>query len=131
MTSPQLPSEVLSKAYVSPGAGEFAWKRADLPEALRAIVDSGHAILGGEVWVVESPDCNWNGLVPSRDGSPPGVWGWDTLEQRPNETWRTYCERTLRESLEAVSSINVEDEAAQAVVPKLWFNVTSVGGNDV
>lgn len=121
----------MSKAYVSPGAREFASKRSDLPEALRALVDSGHAILGGEVWLVEAQDSNWSGLIPSRDGSPPGVWSWDTLERRPGEAWRTYCERTLHESLESVGRINVEDEAAQAVVAKLWFNVTSVGRDDV
>jgi len=131
MTNPQLPPHVSSKAYVSPGAGELAWRRADLPEALRALVDAGHAILGGEVWIVEAPNRNWIGLIPSRDGSPPGVWSWDTLEQRPDEVWRAFCERTLRESLEALGKINVEDEAAQAVVPMPWFNVTSVGSDDV
>ena len=131
MTNPQLPPHVLSKAYVSPGAGEFAWKRADLPEALCALVESGHAILGGEVWLVEAPNRNWIGLIPSRDGSPPGVWGWDTLARRPNEAWRAYCERTLSDSLETVARINVEDEAAEAAVPMLWFNVTSVVSNDV
>jgi len=81
--------------------------------------------------MVEAPNLNWIGLIPSRDGSPPGVWSWDTLAQRPNEAWHAYCERTLRESLECVDRINVEDEAAEAVVPKLWFNVTSVSSNDV
>jgi hypothetical protein len=131
MTNPQLPDHVLSKAYVSPGAGEFAWKRADLPEALHALVEAGHAILGGETWIVEARDRNWNGLIPSKDGSPPAVWSWDTSAQRPNESWRVYCERTLRESLEAIEHINVEDEAAETVVPMLWFNVTSVGSDDV
>ena len=101
---------------------------------MRAISDSGRAILGGEVWVVRSPDENWHGLVPPRDGSSPGVWSWDTNEKKKEEEWQQYCDRTLAESLEMTSRMNVEVEAAQEVVPLLWFNVTfdepkSVGPN--
>ena len=131
MNNPQMPAHIVAKAYVSPGARELAWKRADLPEALRALVESGHAILGGEVWVVEALNGNWNGLIPSKDNALLGVWSWDTPERRPDETWQGYSERTLRESLEAIAKMNVEGEAAEAVLPALWFNVTSVGRDDV
>lgn len=126
MTDPRLPLDLTAKAYVAPN-GELAWRRRDLPEALRALVDAGHAVLGGEVWMVEDPCRNWDGLIPRGDGSSPGVWGWDTAGRRSTETWHVYTERTLRESLEAVGKMNVEDEADPAIVPMLWFNVTTVG----
>jgi hypothetical protein len=131
MRTLELPAHVAARAYVSPGSGEFAWKRGDLPEAMQALVRSGMAILGGEVWVVESPESNWSGLVPSSDNSPPGVWSWDTAAQMPDETWDAYCQRTLQESLESVARMNVEAEAAEHVRSLLWFNVTSVHRNDV
>lgn len=95
-----VPPDILAKAYRSPGAGELAWRRGDLPSAMEALVKSGFAILGGELWLVRDPKENWTGLIPSRDGKVPFVWGWDTGSRMEGESWSGYCERTLEESLD-------------------------------
>lgn len=119
----QLPEHIIEKAYVSPGAREFAWRRADLKMAFESIVDSGQAILCGEVWLVKDESKNWIGLIPSNDNSPPGVWHWETTSRMPDETWEEYCHKTLTESLKATSEMKVEEESAQDVLQYLWFNV--------
>ena len=126
-----LPRTVAEKAYVSPGGKEFAWRRADLPEALQAIVASGQAVLGGEVWIVKDPTDNWVGPIPDNTGGPDGVWHWETTPKKDHESWQHYCERTQAESLEVLRNMNVETEARKDVVPYLWFNVCIVEPHEV
>ena len=130
MQTHDLPVSVLSKAYKSPCAKEFAWRRDDVPEAAAAIAAAGRAILGGEVWLVPDLRSNWSGLIPSADGSPDGVWSWDTLPRVQTEGWQAYCERTCQESLTAVSSMQVELASALRVQTLLWFNMTFVAEDD-
>lgn len=40
----KLPHEIEIKAYITPGAKEYAWRRIDLDHALNAIAKSGQAI---------------------------------------------------------------------------------------
>jgi len=125
-----LPTEVVAKAYMSPGSRELAWRRHDLPEALAAIAACGYTILGGEVWWAREPTNGYIGLIPYRDGGT-GVWHWETLPRdERSETWQQYCDRTVEESLSAVANLDVEAYAAEDVVPGLWFNVTYVSRRD-
>src|SRR3954469_20259210 len=102
MLRPDLPAAVHSRAYISPGAGEYAWRRSDFAEAAQALANIGYAILGGEVWFVPKLDGNWCGLIPSADGSPDGVWSWDTNPQGGEESWEIYCGRAAAESVDVV-----------------------------
>jgi hypothetical protein len=130
MQSRGLPSSVLSKAYESPGAKELAWRRVDVPEAAAAIAAAGKATLGGEVWVVHNLQSNWNGLVPNADGSPDGVWSWDTSPRAATESWQAYCERACQETIAAVAAMKVEHTAAEGVQSLLWFNITYVAEDE-
>ena len=121
----------MARAYVSPSAREFAWRRRDLPEAMQAIVDSGRTILGGEVWLVEDTNQNWTDLIPDRSGGPPGVWHWETGPRQAMESWNQYCERTLHESLDAAAGLEVEESSGPEVIQYLWFNVTDMKRDDV
>ncbi len=116
-----LPSTITSIAYHASN-GELAWRRADIPAAVGAISACGMAILGGEVWVALG-NGRWDGCVPSRDGLPDGVWGWDTNPRAEGESWAVYCERTAAESVQVVDSMTVEQEAHPSVVDRLWFNL--------
>ncbi len=127
----KLPHEIEIKAYITPGAKEYAWRRIDLDHALNAIVKSGQAILGGEVWLVKNSTEHWIGLIPSRYGEPPGVWSWDTDMKKEDETWNEYCKRTLSESIKSLSELMVEDEAALDVLSFIWFNVCFVEEHEV
>ena len=126
-----LPQSITERAYVSPGAKEFAWRRHDMPAALQAIAASGQAILGGEVWIVKDPGGNWHGLIPSKTGGPDGVWHWETTPKKDSESWQLYCERTQQESLNTLKDMRVENETREDVVPLLWFNVSFVGPHEV
>jgi hypothetical protein len=130
MQSHSLPASVISKAYESPGAKEYAWRREDVPEAAAALAAAGKAILGGEVWLVPDVQSNWSGLIPSASGSPDGIWSWDTSPRAQGEGWQAYCERTCQESVAAVSSMQVESESAAHVRSFLWFNMTYVAEDE-
>jgi hypothetical protein len=121
-----LPHAQIEKAYMAPGAEEFAWRRVDIPEVLQAIASSGQAVLGGEAWIIKDKNENWVGLVPGRNGDPDGVWHWETSPKKEKESWQSYCERTRVESLDVLQNINVEDETRADVVPHLWFNTCFV-----
>ena len=117
-----LPESVTSVAYRA-GNGELAWQRDDVPAALAAIADSGHALLGGEVWVTLGHG-SWTGLVPDRNGGPDGVWTWSTNERAETETWQDYCKRTAKDSERVVADLRVEEEADPLVLGRLYFNFT-------
>jgi hypothetical protein len=127
---PDLPSSVLARAYVSPGAGEFAWRRVDVPDAVRAIAAANCAILGGEVWLVLDPRENWTGLIPRRDGGPYDVWTWDTTPQRKGESWEIFRDRSAAETIASIQAMAVEEEAHPDIVPSLWFNISYVAAHE-
>ncbi|MCE9604945.1 MAG: hypothetical protein K8U03_08595 [Planctomycetia bacterium] len=113
-----------AKAFVAAN-GEFAWRRQDIEPVLDAIRDSGRATLGGEVWLIIG-EHSWDGLIPSLDDSPPGVWHWETKPRSTSESWQQYCARTATESLEAVREMRVEQETPFELIDRLRFNVTYV-----
>src|SRR5215813_7884351 len=119
----ELPRSVTSRAFRASN-GEYAWRRTDLPEALRAIAGTSWAILGGEVWAVLNNEI-W-AAIPEVGGGPSGVWGWETQPRRPDERWSDYCNRTAQESLESVEQMPVEASARLDVRDSLYFNVTYV-----
>ena len=87
MLHTDLPSDIHSKAYVSPGAGEFAWRRSDVADAVEALAAGGFAIVGGKLWVVPQRDRGWSGLIPNAAGGPDEVWSWDTNPRSAEESW--------------------------------------------
>jgi hypothetical protein len=111
-------------------AKELAWRRGDVPEAAAAIAAAGKATLGGEVWLVRDLQANWSGLIPNSDGSPDGVWSWDTSSRGANESWQAYCDRTCQETIAAVAAMQVEHAAAASVQSLLWFNFTYVAEDE-
>ena len=123
----ELPRSVTSRAFRASN-GEYAWRRRDLPEALRAIASTCWAILGGEVWVVRNDEI-W-AAIPEVGGGPSGVWGWEIQPRRPDERRSDYCNRTVQESLESVDQMPVEASARLDVRDRLYFNVTYVREDD-
>ncbi len=123
-----LPTSITAAAYRASN-GELAWRRSDINAALATLAESGHAVLGGEVWVALGGG-RWDGLVPNARGGPPGVWHWDTAPQAAGESWSAYCLRAADESARAVAGLRVEDEAAAEVRDRLYFNITWVANPD-
>lgn len=120
----QLPDHITAIAYHDRNC-ELAWKQSDIPAVVAAIVGRDMAILGGEVWVALG-DGRWEGGVPSRDGSPGGVWGWDTTVRAEGESWQAVCERTGAESVRVAATMAFEPEVHPSVLDRLWINLCYV-----
>jgi hypothetical protein len=123
-----LPELITAIAYRATN-GELAWRRSDIPVALSAIVASGRAVLGGEVWVAVGNGL-WRGLVPDIHSGPPGVWSWHTTPRAAHESWLAYCTRVAEESAWAVARMRVEEESDPAVRDRLFFNLTYIAEHD-
>ncbi len=100
-----LPEEKKSSAFVTDD-GEFAWQRQHIFAALRAIADTGQAILGGDVWAVE--DSKICSLFPESKG----VRMWNTQPYKPNESWSEYCHRTCDESVREIEKTRLENNVS-------------------
>ncbi len=122
-----LPERITALAFTA-GNGEYAWPRPHILEALRAISETKQAVLGGEVWCVREGKIS--GLLPSTKDEPPGVYHWDTSKRRWAESWPKYCQRTMQESIETVSAMQVEEEVLPEFREHLFFNVTYVDRNE-
>lgn len=120
----QLPDHITAIAYHASN-GELAWKQSHIPAAVAAIAGQGMAILGGEVWMALG-DGRWDGRIPSRDGSPGGVWGWDTTVRAEGESWQAFCERMGAELVRVAASMAFEDEVHPSVLDRLWINLCYV-----
>ena len=123
-----LPASAARKAYRA-ASGEYAWRREDLPAALRAIAAQRIAVLGGEVWAIV--DDQILGSIPSVRAEPPGVWSWDTSPRDQQESWATYCDRIAEDSIKRVAEMEVEQEAHPDVRNSLYFNVCFVTEDDL
>ncbi len=122
-----LPSEILAKAFRAPN-GELAWRPDDVPEVIEAFVGLGQAVWGAELWWVQRP--SWMGLVPTSDGSPPGVWSWEPAPQTRDEAWSDYVERTAGETREAMRVLDLESWVHPDVLPGIYFNLEGVAEGD-
>src|SRR5215212_3592264 len=95
-------SEITAKAFHSQ-TDEYAWQRADALAAIKALANNSLAILGGEVWIVQNNEIL--ALPPLKTGSN-AVIGRDTREKSGEETWKEFVERTAREAVAAIESLN-------------------------
>jgi hypothetical protein len=114
--------QIKATAFHSQG-DEYAWQRPHIASAIEALTDQGYAILGGEVWIVEGDDIL--AMPPLRSGGS-AVIGWDTADKDIGESWNQFVERTAKESLVAIDSLNAENEVLPEVAPKVFYNLTFV-----
>jgi len=121
-----LPDGITSTAFVASN-GELGWQREHIESAVHAIRAAGYAILGSEAWLITGPG-SWDGIIPQRDGSTPGVYHWETQLRSDGELWNAYCARTARESIKAVLSLatELERDMPEELLDRLRFNVTYV-----
>ncbi len=119
------PQELEDSAFRS-ADGEYAWQRVDALAAVRALADTGRAVLGGELWLVRDGEV-W-GVVPQHSG-PPAVYAWET-ERRANEAWSAYVARACVEALAAIQALPGEAEVAAPPTAKVYYNLTWVGADE-
>lgn len=132
---------------------EYAWRREDIPYAVRALEIAGLAIVGGEAWVVRpksecashepsskqdnlNPEKRTHGLVldetrdwviygvlPIRDGRPIASFTWDVEPKSTEETWETFVSRSATEVLAWIEAANVEDQVLPHLARSVFYNV--------
>jgi hypothetical protein len=116
-------SDLKSNAFRSAN-GEFGWRRSDIPEVIRTLVEREFAILGGEVWLVPRGARSWIGLIPQRDGTP-AVYSW-TIVRLTHEPWLDFVNRSAAESLEAVETMPDLGDLPAGFAEPLFYNLTWV-----
>jgi hypothetical protein len=116
------PEQIKATAFHSQ-SDEYAWQRPHIAKAIEALADQGCAILGGEVWIVKGSDIL--ALPPLRSGGN-AVIGWDITDKESDEGWNQFVERTAKESLAAIESLNAENEVLPEAAPNVFYNLTFV-----
>jgi len=111
----QAPSEVFET-----GDGLCAWRRDRLPDIMMDLSGQGHAILGGEVWVVEGS--LFTPLSPTRDGGW-AIFSWESPPRVLGEPWEHYVSRTLREAVDTVRALDPEGQVPPEVGNKLYYHL--------
>ena len=119
----QLPEDIRSRAFVTTSE-DTAWRLADLPTALSAIVEAGGAILGAEAWCIRDGSI-WP-AIPLVDSDIPAIWGWSARRRGDDESWSDFCPRTLREGLAKLSESDLRDLVRPQALPYVWVEVTYV-----
>jgi hypothetical protein len=113
---PQLPKELLSKAYQF--NAEYAWKPIDIPLLSDFFKENSFAVLGGEVWI----KTDTGPLIPS------DLYNW-SIERNENENWHEYVSRSLK-AMEKFSSQIIADPTLSDQMDRLYINVEFEGNPD-
>jgi hypothetical protein len=100
--------------------GDYAWRRADLHNALESLSDGHYAIVSGEVWVVEGN--LFCPLSPARTGGW-ALLAWEVPQREDHEAWDHFAHRTVEESLRAIHNLNPEETVPQDMADKLYYHI--------
>jgi hypothetical protein len=117
-----IPTEIKTNAFYS-HTDEYAWQRSHIANAIRALANHGYSILGGEVWIVENGKILAAPLLLSGKNA---VIGWITKEKEKMETWEQFAQRTAKESLASIESLNAEEEIMPELRSKVYYNLSFV-----
>lgn len=102
--------------------GEFGWTRSQAMAAVKVLVAHSFAILGGELWWVREGVPGWRGSIPQRQG-PPAVYAWET-DRLPGEPWSTFVERSVADTLAALSRWPQPDDLPSDLPGRILYNLT-------
>lgn len=122
-----IPPSLRSRAYVSPGAGEYAWRLAGISSVALELAAARCAIRGGEIWLVPDVRGGWIGGLPLQDTSiaPTGHFHWSHGPRLDGkETWPQFCSRLARETLATLAALKPEERIRREAHPYLWVNLS-------
>jgi hypothetical protein len=118
-----VPADVAARAFSS-RSGELAWVREDAIACSEALGAAGQSVLGGEVWLVDEHG-GIQGLLPAKDGGPPGVHHWEVPPWEPSsESWVQFCRRAAAYTVSVLRQMDVEGELASEWWPQVRYNLT-------
>ena len=134
---PSFDSDLLANSFHA-GNGEIGILPANVQEFLEACERDAIAILGWELWISDYYDLvethpiptprkgSWAGIIPTKKETIPGVlsavFSYDTKPTSPHESWQEYVHRTIEETQQQISTVNIEEEIQEQYVPFIRFN---------
>jgi hypothetical protein len=115
----------LAARAFSSRSGELAWVREDAIACSEALGAAGQSVLGGEVWLVDEQG-QIQGLLPAKDGGPPGVYHWEVSPpwEPSSESWVQFCQRAAAYTESVLRHMDVEGELASEWWPHVRYNLT-------
>jgi len=117
MIEEKLPEKFRAVSF-HPSLFIYAWKRNTLDKLFEELMQSNIAILGGEVWRVEGDESF--GIIPLKNGEKT-VLSWK-IDQRKDEDWYDFVERSIKETVEKISNANLEKKVTASIRSKIWYN---------
>lgn len=99
--------------------GELAWKKKDIPVVLEQLIKLNLGLLGGEAWAIED-GAIW-GTLPMRNGGT-GVFHWG-IDRKKNEAWDDFVDRSVKESLRAISALDAEKEVVEKLKDSIYYTL--------
>ncbi len=129
-----LPLEIRNRALISP-SGDYGWQKEYIFDALDEINALGYAIVGIEVWAVDTfqndktltifrdlfltiKDVHIN-EIPCTDGVKRFNRLFDII---PGENWEEFVNRSAAESKKAIDDMNVEEQAVDNLKSMIFYN---------
>jgi hypothetical protein len=112
-----LPERFINSAF-HPSLFVYAWKRNTLDKLFEELMQSNVAIVYGEAWRVEGDE--YFGIIPFKNGSK-AVLSWK-IEQKEGEEWYDFVERSMKDSLEAITSKDLEKKTSAVVRSKIYYH---------
>src|SRR3989344_3517666 len=112
-----LPEKFRAAAF-HPSLFICAFKRNVLDKLFEELMQSNIAILGGEAWRIEG-DLNF-GIIPLKDGSKE-VLSWK-IKRKAGEDWYDFVERSIKKTLELITSADLEKKVTARTRQKLYYN---------
>ena len=106
--------------------GELAWKRNDIPFVIEELKKINIGVQHGEVWLIEA-NGRWTGLIPKKkslikDNIETGIYHWE-VENKIDERWDEYLNRSIAETLTAISALNPEDDIEESLKDRIFYNL--------
>ncbi len=92
----KLANTIVTKAFISKD-GEIAWRKEDIPDAIKNIVENNFVIIGGEIWIVyedKIKELYWLSL--------------STEERKSYESWLDFIKRTEQEYINWLDRLDNE-----------------------
>ena len=110
--------EKLGGGVFHPSLFIYAFKRNVLDKLFEELMQSNIAILGGEAWRIEG-ELNF-GIIPLKDGSKE-VLSWK-IKRKAGEDWYDFVERSIKKTLELITSADLEKKVTARTRQKLYYN---------
>jgi hypothetical protein len=111
------PDRFKKNAY-HPSAFIYAWKAKELEKLFEELMQSNIAIKNGEVWAVYRDRIDMT--IQLKTGQIQ-VFEW-TNEQKEDEQWYDFVERSCKESLDTIGYWDLEKNVRPDLVKRIWYH---------